>query len=215
MNFHVHSGARTLGVIAAVLGALAAVVGTPARFERATSLSATDVVHVAGRERERVSARELAEWIRAGTPSLRVLDLRGDSAFAKHHIPSAEAVPLSMLDSVARAGETLVLYSDDDVRDALAHAWLQASGHRGTYVLRGGMSAWMADVIDPVVAGDSAEHVAALSRYFGGVPRAATDKPADEPVASARATRRSNARASLTPAVAAPDEFENVGRRGC
>ena len=66
---------------------------------------------------------------------------------------------------------TLVLYSDDDVRDAQAWANLAARGHRRAYVLNGGMDAWMDEVMDPALHGDSADYVAALSRYFGGVPR--------------------------------------------
>ena len=68
--------------------------------------------------------------------------------------------------------------------------------------------AWMTDVIDPVVQGDSAATVAALSRYFGGVPRAAT------PSADARDARA--ARATPTARVRnATDEFGFVARRGC
>jgi hypothetical protein len=73
------------------------------------------------------------------------------------------------------------------------------------HVVRGGMRAWMTEVIDPVVQGDSASAVAALSRYFGGVPRAVTPND-DAGVARTRpAARVQNA----------TDEFGVVARRGC
>jgi 3-mercaptopyruvate sulfurtransferase SseA len=104
-------------------------------------------------------------------------------------------------------GETLVLYSDDDLLDLQGAAWLTRVGHARVHVVRGGMSAWMREVIDPVVQGDSAAAVAALSRYFGGVPRAA-------PNAAAR-----DARTARTPSKArvrnATEEFGFVTRRGC
>jgi rhodanese-related sulfurtransferase len=187
---------RALGGLAAVLGALAATVSSPTR--------ATDSVHV--------TARELAEWIRAGKPGLRVLDLRGGSAFEAQHIPSAEPIDFSALDTIARrAGETLVVYSDDDVRDAQAWAWLHSSGHRRAYVVEGGLAAWMTEVIDPVVSGDSAAYVATLSRYFGGVPRAVQTSVPLSPTPRPRPVRSP----SVAPASMAADELGFVGRRGC
>jgi len=156
-----------------------------------------------------ISARQLAQWIRDGRPGLRVLDLRDAAAFETRHIPSAESFALMELSSVLpKPDETLVLYSDDDLRDAQGAAWLAEAGHARVHVVRGGMGAWMTDVIDPVVQGDSAATVAALSRYFGGVPRAAT------PSADARDARA--ARATPTARVRnATDEFGFVARRGC
>jgi hypothetical protein len=70
------------------------------------------------------------------------------------------------------------------------------------------MSAWMTEVIDPVVQGDSAAAIAALSRYFGGVPRAATanDDGRDPRAARGRAT---------TGVRRASDDYRIVTRRGC
>jgi rhodanese-related sulfurtransferase len=150
-----------------------------------------------------ISALQLAQWIRDGRPGLRVLDLRDSSAFELRHIPSAEPFALMELSSVLpKQGETVVLYSDDDVRDAQGIAWLAAVGHARVHVVRGGMRAWMTEVIDPVVQGDSAAAVAALSRYFGGVPRSMA------PSKEARATPKVRARN-------ATDEFGVVARRGC
>jgi len=200
---------RGLGAAAAVLGALAFVVGAPVRPERAardTIISAATRDALVEPAMETVSALQLAQWIRDGRPGLRVLDLRDSSAFETRHIPSAESFGLMQLPSVLpKPGETIVLYSDDDLRDAQGAAWLAEVGHTRVHVLRGGMSAWMREVIDPVVQGDSAAAIAALSRYFGGVPRAAT--PNDN--AGVARTRP----AARVPS--ATDEFGVVARRGC
>jgi rhodanese-related sulfurtransferase len=208
------TGARTLvrgmGTAAAVLGVLAAAVGAPVRSERALS----DTASAATRDAfdvttTSISALQLAQWIRDGRPGLRVLDLRDSSAFESRHIPSAESFELIGLSTVLPTPEeTLVLYSDDDVRDAQALAWLAAVGHRRLHIVRGGMTAWMTEVIDPVVSGDSAASVAALSRYFGGVPRSATPR---QDVLDARAPRT----APTVPVRNATDEFGFAGRRGC
>jgi rhodanese-related sulfurtransferase len=147
-----------------------------------------------------ISALQLAAWIRDGRRGLRVLDIRDPAAYATRHIPSAESAELMELSSVApQAGETVVLYSDDDLLDLQGAAWLTRAGHARVHVVRGGMSAWLDEVIDPVVQGDSAATVAALSRYFGGVPRAASASDA-----------RTRARVRRT-----TGRLELVTRRGC
>ena len=196
---------RGLGATAAVLGTLAFVVGAPTRPQPAWHDIVTSPANV-------ISALQLAQWIRDGRPGLRVIDLRDSAAFETRHIPSAESFALMELSSVLpKPDETLVLYSDDDLRDAQGAAWLAEAGHARVHVVRGGMSAWMTDVIDPVVQGDSAAAVAALSRYFGGVPRAvapgADARNARDPRA-ARATPRA-------PVRNATDEFGFTARRGC
>jgi rhodanese-related sulfurtransferase len=194
---------RALAASAIVLAVLAAIVGVPtapAHVARAAGAGADSFVT------RTVDALQLAAWIREGARELRVLDLRGDSAYESHHIPSAERTDFAGLDTLAsHRAATLVVYSDDDVRDAQAWANLAARGHRGAYVLSGGMEAWMDAVMDPVLHGDSADYVAALSRYFGGVPRA--DVRGHEP-------KRREEPAS-TPASTPVGAFGETARRGC
>jgi len=204
---------RGLGASAAVLGTLAFVVGAPVRPRHAerdgvVSAATRDALDSGAVEPvvEAISALQLAQWIRDGRPGLRVLDLRDSSAFATRHIPSAESFELVALASVApQRGETLVLYSDDDLLDLQGAAWLTRVGHARVHVVRGGMSAWMSEVIDPVVQGDSAATVAALSRYFGGVPRAAS---ASDDARAARIAPRARVQN-------ATDGSGFVARRGC
>ncbi|MGZ8468585.1 MAG: rhodanese-like domain-containing protein, partial [Gemmatirosa sp.] len=86
-------------------------------------------------------------------------------------IPGAQLVPL---DSIAAmpiaAGDLVVLYSDGGTHAAQAWVLLRASGHARVYFLRGGLLDWLEQVMNPVNVADP--EVAALSRYFGGVPRA-------------------------------------------
>lgn len=196
---------RTLAIAGAALAILAATVGTPIPSERGTLLGARIGIDSASSTPRILEARQLAAWIRDGDVPVRVLDLRGDSAYASHHIPSAEPADFARLDTLARQrDETLVLYSDDDVHDTQAWANLAARGHDRTYVLSRGMQAWMEEVMEPVLHGDSADYLAALSRYFGGAPRLADHRaPAPTPEVRAGDERPST------------DAFGEAVRRGC
>jgi rhodanese-related sulfurtransferase len=207
MNTIRRDARRALAAGGATLAVLAAIVGSPAPSARVASFAAHDVTVVSPVMPINLGALQLAAWIREGARDLRVLDLRGDSAYESQHIPSARPVGLPQLDSLAAdVNATLVVYSDDDVRDIQAWASLAARGHRRAYVLSGGMSSWVEEVMEPVLRGDSADYVAALSRYFGGVPRTnGTPERATKPKAI-----QSEERAPAT-----TDAFGESERRGC
>ena len=193
---------QTLVIAGAGLALLAAAVGTPAPPERDGSVALAGSANSTPRV---VGARQLAAWIRDGDVSVRVLDLRGDSAYQSRHVPSAEPADFAALDTLAKhRGETLVLYSDDDVRDTQAWANLAARGHRDAYVLSGGLQAWTEEVMEATLHGDSADYVAALSRYFGGAPRPAGDRAPRPPSASPAPDEQP-----------ASDAFGEPERRGC
>jgi rhodanese-related sulfurtransferase len=169
---------RALGGVALVLGVAAAFVGSP------TAGARVDVGALARqieREEDHVTALELAAWIRDRKPGLRVLDVRSDSEYAAYHVPSAVRLPLVSIDTMTpRAGETLVLYSEGGAHAAQAWVLLRAAGFDHVYFLRGGLLDWIDDVMNPVLGADTSragraadERTAALSRYFGGVPRTA------------------------------------------
>jgi rhodanese-related sulfurtransferase len=163
---------RLLAALALLLAVLAAFVGTSTRGD--ATMNARALAAEIEHEDDHVTALELAQWIRERKPGLRVLDVRSDSEFAAYHIPSAERMPLTALASLAPApGETLVLYSEGGAHAAQGWVLLRANGHRDVYFLRGGLLDWMEDVMSPALPADtSAARIAALSRYFGGVPRA-------------------------------------------
>jgi len=126
-----------------------------------------------------MTAVELAEWLRARRPRLRVIDVRTASEFAAYHIPGAEHVPLDRLAATRFADdETVVLYSELGVHGAQAWVVLRALGARRVFFLRNGLHEWLDDVMSPTIAADApAEaqagfaHTAELSRWFGGTPR--------------------------------------------
>jgi rhodanese-related sulfurtransferase len=215
MSARVHTARRALAAAAFVLAILAAMVGVPASPTRATSAAIAEGERADTFVARTVDALQLAAWIREGARDLRVLDLRGDSAYATGHIPSAEGADFARLDTLARHGNAaVVVYSDDDVRDAQAWANLAARGHRRAYVLDGGMDAWTDEVMDPVLHGDSASYVAALSRYFGGTPRT-PDTHDHEPPPRSPIARREGPKPSAELPAATADEFGGTRRRGC
>jgi rhodanese-related sulfurtransferase len=168
---------HVLAATAAGLAILAAATSAgSSRRSSAVSLSSVDAAKLAAEiehEDDHVTALELAQWIRDRKPGLRVLDVRSDSEFTAYHIPSAERMPITALASLAPSGdETLVLYSEGGAHAAQGWVLLRANGHRNVYFLRGGLLDWMEDVMSPMLPTDTSRaRVAALSRYFGGVPR--------------------------------------------
>ena len=150
-----------LAATAGALATLAAVVGSPEAPRAPAPRS--------------VSAIELAEWIRDRRPGLQVLDLRDSAAYAAGHVPTAV---LARGESSGRTDGVLVLYADSDARALTA-----ARTRPGALVLRGGADAWDRELLNAELRADSGSppaaravdaRVAALSRYFGGVPRAAS-----------------------------------------
>ena len=195
---------RALAAAAIALAVPAAIVRVPVAPARVAPVAIGDGVRVDSFVTRTVDARQLAAWIRAGARDVRVLDLRGNAAYQARHVPSAEPADRARLDTLTRrTDETLVLYSGDDVRDAQALANLAARGHRHAYVLDGGMDAWVDEVMEPVLHGDSADYVAALSRYFGGAPRTSAREREGEPTPS-----------RVKP-IATTGESGETPRRGC
>jgi rhodanese-related sulfurtransferase len=188
---------RALAGSAAILALLAAVMGT----SRSSSSGQIDVASLARQiehEDDHVTAIELAQWIKDRKPGLRVLDIRPEPEFEAFHIPTAERIPLNELATMKpKRAETLVLYSEGGAHAAQGWVLLRSLGFRQVYFLRGGLLDWMDDVMSPVLpentgnaSADSARaHVAALSRYFGGVPRVG-NVPLPAPTSAASAVAR-------------------------
>ena len=169
---------RYLGAAALALGALAIVAGSP-RLQANARVDVAGLASTVEREDDHITALELAEWIRAKRPKLRVVDIRDSSAFETYHIPRAERIDLSELVSTRfKKDETIVLYSDGGAHAAQGWVFLRALGHERVYFLRGGLYEWLDDVMNPTIASTSSDSsradfakVAEISRYFGGVPR--------------------------------------------
>jgi rhodanese-related sulfurtransferase len=161
------------------------------------SIDVAELARVVADQEDHVSAVELASWIRARRPGLRVIDVRSASEFRAFHIPGAEHIPLEALPHARfAAGDTVVLYSEVGVHGAQAWVFLRALGHRQVFFLREGLHEWLDDVMSPTLAADAPPEaqaafaaVAELSRWFGGTPRRLTETalaPAAAPVAARR-----------------------------
>jgi rhodanese-related sulfurtransferase len=167
--------------VALVLGVAAAFAGTPDRSRNAR-LDVESLARAVEHEDDHVTAIELAEWIRARRPGLRVVDVRSSGEFDALHIPTAERIPLTELAKTPfRRDETIVLYSEGGAHAGQGWVFLRALGYTRVYFLRGGLREWLDDVMTPTIdlrAGDSVRkafaRVSDLSRYFGGTPRVGT-----------------------------------------
>jgi rhodanese-related sulfurtransferase len=117
-----------------------------------------------------VAPIELAEWIRDRKPNLRVVDVRTQADFDEYHLPRAERLTSS---TTFQPDDAIVLVAGGSVRA------------QNVYVLRGGVEAWIDEVMNPTIVADAppSAHIAfqrasVVSRYFGGVPRVVDKLPA-------------------------------------
>jgi len=200
---------RWLAGAAALAGALAPLAGSPygrggagavlpvASGSGSGSIDVAELARIVADQDDHVSVVELARWIRARRPGLRVVDVRTESEFRIFHIPGAEHVALEAL-AQTRFGtdETIVLYSEAGIHGGQAWVFLRALGHRRVFFLRGGVREWLDDVMSPAIAADAPPEalaafaeVAELSRWFGGTPRW-IDRAAPAGEAEVRLARR-------------------------
>jgi rhodanese-related sulfurtransferase len=158
-----------------------------------------------------VSAVRVAEWLRERR-AVRIYDVRERSAHDMFAVPAAEHITLAALAALPfEPTDTVVVYGARNDA-AVVRAWeqLRERGVDASYLLRGGVDEWVADVLNPTLSATASpedeaafERVAELSRYFGGVPRRTA--PADAPPDANAAT----------PAGDAATQIEAVIRRGC
>ena len=159
------------------MGALALVAGAPKRLR--SEIDVTVLAREVSTEADHVTAVELGRWIRDRKANLRIIDIRDSASFEDYHIPLAERVSLERLVGTDIGdNETIVLYSGGGAHAAQGWVFLRAQGHANVFFLRGGVNEWIGEVMNPQLprnapASERAEldSVAALSRYFGGVPR--------------------------------------------
>jgi rhodanese-related sulfurtransferase len=167
---------QRLALLALTLG-VAAIGARPMRGSVVT-IDARDLARIVATEVDHVSVEDLAEWIIAGRSDYRLVDLRGATAFASYHIPTAENVPPATLaDYPFGRQEKIVLYSDGGIHAAQAWFLLKAKLYLGVYILRGGLDEWKDTVLFPRLAENPSPSDRAanekrryVSRYFGGKP---------------------------------------------
>jgi hypothetical protein len=110
-----HRVRHVLAVVAATLGALAAIAGDPAPhlvpYEDSIDAGVATIAEAITAEKDHVTPRELAQWIRDQKQGLRVIDVRSSKDLDGPLIPTAEAIGLTALTKSAfRAADTVVLY---------------------------------------------------------------------------------------------------------
>jgi rhodanese-related sulfurtransferase len=212
---------RTHRLLAGAAAVLA--IGALAAGDASGAGAAVDVERLARiveAEEDHVTALELAAWIRDGRPGLRIIDVRGAEDFDAFHLPTAENRSLTRL---ARdrftSDETVVLYSEGGTHAAQGWFFLRARGVERVYFLRGGLYEWMTEVMSPTLAADATParraefaRAAALSRYFGGVPRVGGTASGET---EGDAAAGLPARPTEGGAAAAAEAVRRVRRRGC
>jgi rhodanese-related sulfurtransferase len=128
-----------------------------------------------GRVQE-VSTVQLAGWIKERKEGLRVIDLRESKDYTAYHIPSAQQFSADVI-APSTTPTTLVLYSDTGSASdrKFAEALLPEGSSSEVYVLRGGVNAWLHEIMLPRLPANptteqrqSYEARRELSQYFGG-----------------------------------------------
>jgi rhodanese-related sulfurtransferase len=168
---------RRLGVSALLCGLAAPLAGSPYRRVRG-QLDVEQTARLILDGGDHVSALQLAGWIRARKPGLRVIDVRPPAQFREFALPMAENLPLDvLLRTEFGPGEVVVLYSEGGAHAGQAWALLRALGVHNAWFIAGGLVDWHEEVLFPVLprgatpqAALAFEKTAELSRYFGGTP---------------------------------------------
>ncbi len=169
---------QKLAIVAVALGTLA-LFSVPHRGPVVT-LDTRELAQIVEKEVDHVTPSELAGWIVQGRSDYRLVDLRTESDYAAYHIPTAENVTVAALPEFPfQRTEKIVLYSDGGIHAAQAWMLMLAQGYRAVYTVLGGLEGWKDEVLYPALAAQASgverarfERAAALSRFFGGEPRA-------------------------------------------
>ena len=139
---------KNLAAVALLLGALAVVAGSSRRG--ASALDVAALARTVETEEDHVTAIELARWIRDRKPDLRVIDVRDSAEFEEYHVPTAERMSLDRIAKRSfKQNETIVLYSGGGAHAAQGWVFLKALGYQKVYFLRGGVSEWLDEVMNP------------------------------------------------------------------
>jgi rhodanese-related sulfurtransferase len=202
---------RNLGLAALVLGAAAPFAGSP--YAAASTDHVDSLAREITRGEDHISALQLAAWIKARKPGLRVIDVRSPDEFAAYSLPGAENIPLDRLSRARFAqGDTVVLYSEEGAHAGQAWMLLRMTGVAHAYFIAGGLADWRDEVMSPNLPEGASpqvvrafEPVAQLSAYFGGTPRRGPAGSTPTQMNSSAPTARIGAAADLAA----------LRRRGC
>ncbi len=171
---------KRIGILAIILGIIAAMVGNPTS-KAITTINLKEFALISPKDIASINVFDLADWIINGKYDYRLVDLRSEEEYKKYNIPSSENIQVhNLLDSDLARNEKIILYSDNDIATAQAWFLLKAEKYNGTYILNGGLKSWENEILFPKCTcgiNPSAEQkhhhakLAELSKYFGGKMR--------------------------------------------
>jgi rhodanese-related sulfurtransferase len=92
--------------------------------------------------------------------TIQIIDLRSPDDYRRNTIPGAINIPYtdflsSDLESYLNRGVRNVFYSSDDYQANYALVLARGLGYRNCYVMKGGLNAWYADVMNTTFTGES------------------------------------------------------------
>ncbi|MFH0990016.1 MAG: rhodanese-like domain-containing protein [bacterium] len=180
-----------LALTAFVLGFVALFAGNPYHGSEAT-LNAKELALIVEKEVDHIGVESLADWIIQGKSDYRLIDLRSEKEYAEYHIPTAEQITLTGLESAPLLrSEKLVLYSEGGIHSAQAWMLLRAKGYKGVYMLRGGLEEWKDKILFPRIPENSTPELLVefnktreVSKYFGGTPQSGSAEGKNSPALS-------------------------------
>jgi len=168
---------KRVGLLAILLGIIAIFAKDP--YDKATTrVNLKDITLSASKAVNKISAKELADWIIKGRYDYRLIDLRKPEDYARYNIPTSENIPIGqLLNSDLLRNEKIVLYSNDEYLASQAWFILRADNYDGVYILKGGLKCWEDEVLFPKLPPNPNEEQLAefekakqVSKFFGGHP---------------------------------------------
>lgn len=171
---------KKLGLIALMLGFIALFGASP--YDHVyTSVNTKEIAFAAQSRTAKINPTELADWIIKGLADYKLVDVRSEKEFNEYHIPEAQNYGLVELqNSPLVKTEKILLYSENEMESAQAWFLLRSKGYKAVYILSGGLDAWKNQVLFPNIAASEnpeetmkSEKIKEISKFFGGVPRAA------------------------------------------
>ncbi len=108
------------------------------------------------------STDQVADWLINKDPSLRLVDVRDQEAYAAFTLPGAVNIPLDKILTLENQElmdcerYTVVFFSNDDLTAEQAWQLSRRNGCKSAYVMQGGLNEWTATILDPQEPGELA-----------------------------------------------------------
>jgi rhodanese-related sulfurtransferase len=138
-----------------------------------------------------ITVDELAQYLIAQDPSIRLIDVRPPREFGNDPLPGAVNIPLDSIFSenwnyyLDQTAMKNILYGEKDMRATQVWTLARQKGYQNNYILKGGLEAWENNILNPVYpestapqsAFDLYQQRAAASRYFTGSDKVIQSAP--------------------------------------